>query len=227
MKLNENIEILNEDNMLLMSKYPDKFFDLAFIDPEYGIGATKFISDRNGTQHGNAKAKCKEYTKKEWDNKCPDIAFFKEVFRVSKHQIIFGVNYYPYDLFAGGRIFWDKDNGENDYSDGEIAYCSLFNSVRKIKFKWHGMLQENMKNKENRIHPTQKPVGLYQRIILNWLKPNMKIITKRAMAAKTVAIKFFLFIIFYLVYIINYSISCYASQKMPVKETANYTGDFT
>ena len=171
MKLNENIEILNEDNMLLMSKYPDKFFDLAFIDPEYGIDVT------NQTMgEGGGLAKKINYTKKNWDKKCPDIAFFKEVFRVSKHQIIFGVTYYPYDLFAGGRIVWDKKNGDTDFSDYEIAYCSLFNSVRKVEFKWAGMLQENMKHKEKRIHPTQKPAGLYQRIILKWLKPNMKIL---------------------------------------------------
>ena len=169
------LAITNEDNMLLMARYPDNYFDLAIVDPPYGIGAG--ADARQGLKFNKSATKRKDYGSKDWDKNTPSIEYFKEVIRVSKEQIIWGVNYYPVDLLAGGRIFWDKDTAE-DYtnSDGELAFCSKINSVRKVKIRWNGMLQYDMKNKETRIHPTQKPIPLYKWCLDNFAKPNDKIL---------------------------------------------------
>ena len=167
--------ITNEDNMELMARYPDNYFDLAIVDPPYGIGAG--ADARQGIKFNKSATKRKNYGVKDWDKNTPSIEYFKEVIRVSKEQIIWGVNYYTIDLLAGGRIFWDKDTAE-DYtnSDGELAFCSKINSVKKVKIRWNGMLQYDMKNKETRIHPTQKPIPLYKWCLDNFAKPGDKIL---------------------------------------------------
>ena len=169
------MNITNEDNMELMARYPDKYFDLAIVDPPYGIGAG--ADARQGIKFNKSATKRKNYGVKDWDKNTPSIEYFKEVIRVSKEQIIWGVNYYTIDLLAGGRIFWDKDTAE-DYtnSDGELAFCSKINSVKKVKIRWNGMLQYDMKNKETRIHPTQKPIPLYKWCLDNFAKPGDKIL---------------------------------------------------
>ncbi len=169
------LTITNEDNMLLMARYPDNYFDLAIVDPPYGIGAG--ADARQGIKFNKSATKRKNYGVKDWDKNTPSIEYFKEVIRVSKEQIIWGVNYYTIDLLAGGRIFWDKDTAE-DYtnSDGELAFCSKINSVKKVKIRWNGMLQYDMKNKETRIHPTQKPIPLYKWCLDNFAKPGDKIL---------------------------------------------------
>jgi len=169
------LTITNEDNMELMARYPDKYFDLAIVDPPYGIGAG--ADARQGIKFNKSATRRKDYGVKDWDNNTPNIEYFKEVLRVSKEQIIWGVNYYPIDLLAGGRIFWDKDTAE-DYtnSDGELAFCSKINSVKKVKIRWNGMLQYDMKNKETRIHPTQKPIPLYKWCLENYAKQGDKIL---------------------------------------------------
>lgn len=169
------ITITNEDNMELMARYHDKYFDLAIVDPPYAINAGS--DDRFGQKFKKSATKRKNYQKKDWDNELPSEDYFKELFRISKNQIIWGVNYYPFDFLTGGRIFWDKDTAE-DYtnSDGELAFCSFGNSVRKIKIRWNGMLQPDMKNKEIRIHPTQKPVVLYKWLLDKYAKQGDKII---------------------------------------------------
>ena len=169
------MNITNEDNMELMARYPDNYFDLAIVDPPYGIGAG--ADARQGIKFNKSATKRKNYGVKDWDKNTPSIEYFKEVIRVSKEQIIWGVNYYTIDLLAGGRIFWDKDTAE-DYtnSDGELAFCSKINSVKKVKIRWNGMLQYDMKNKETRIHPTQKPIPLYKWCLDNFAKPGDKIL---------------------------------------------------
>ena len=169
------LTITNEDNMELMARYPDNYFDLAIVDPPYGIGAG--ADARQGIKFNKSATKRKNYGVKDWDKNTPSIEYFKEVIRVSKEQIIWGVNYYTIDLLAGGRIFWDKDTAE-DYtnSDGELAFCSKINSVKKVKIRWNGMLQYDMKNKETRIHPTQKPVALYKWILDKYANPGDKIL---------------------------------------------------
>ena len=171
MKLNEYIEITNEDNMELMARYPDKYFSLAIIDPPYGID--KDGGKIGGDNCGNAK----NYTKKDWDKTPPPQEYFNELLRVSKHQIIFGANHFisriPFD--SSCWIVWDKDNTGN-FADCELAWTSFDTAVRKFQWRWNGMLQQNMKNKELRFHPTQKPIALYAWILKNYAKQGDKII---------------------------------------------------
>lgn len=159
--------ILHGDCMELMEHIEDKSIELACVDPPYGIGAD------TGTGTSN-KTAVSVYSKI-WDKDIPDKKYFDELFRISRNQIIWGVNYYnTYDL-SGGRIVWDKDNTGN-FSDCELAFCSFGIGIKKYKYRWNGMLQENMKQKEIRIHPTQKPVALYRWLLQNYAKPNDKII---------------------------------------------------
>ena len=152
MKLTDKITITNEDNLELMARYPDKYFNLAIVDPPY---KDEFKITANGKA---AKVK-KEYNLIGLNGQ-PTKKYFDELLRISKNQIIWGINYYPY-YFGAGRIVWDKDN-TGVYSDCELAYHSFSDVTRKYQFRWNGMLQGDMKNKETRIHPTQKPVALYK-----------------------------------------------------------------
>ena len=163
------------DCMDLMKDKPDKFYDLAIVDPPYGIGAD--IRNDFGKKRGK-KAACisKNYIKVKWDNTIPEKKYFDELFRISKYQIIWGVNYYNHSNLKGGRIFWNKDIPANyTKSKGEIAFKSFGSGVDYIKITWNGMIQQNMKNKEKRIHPTQKPVALYKWLLQNYAKPGWKI----------------------------------------------------
>ena len=169
------INITNEDNMALMARYPDKYFDLAIVDPPYGIDASG--DNRFGKKASKgAAAITKAYVKKDWDKEYPPEEYFIELFRVSKNQIIWGVNYYPYDL-TGGRIVWDKDVPE-DYSKSkcELAFKSFGYGTDLVKIRWNGMLQKDMKDKENRIHPTQKPRALYKWLLEKYAKQGDKIL---------------------------------------------------
>jgi len=166
-------EVYNIDCIEYMKQFPDKHFDLAVVDPPYGIDVD------NRTDHGKKRSiksasKSKSYDNKGWDKDIPTDEYFNELFRVSKNQIIWGSNYFG---LMGGYIFWDKNTAKGFSSaDGELAYCSLINSVRKVNITWNGMIQENMKNKEQRIHPTQKPVALYKWLLNNYAKEGDKIL---------------------------------------------------
>jgi len=163
------------DCIALMKEYPDKYFDLAVVDPPYGINAdVKNSTDKK--QSKKSASNSKKYGEQKWDADVPTKEYFIELFRVSKEQIIWGVNYYPFDFLAGGRIYWDKCVTMPTYSDGELAYCSLLNSIKSVKIAWHGMIQHDMKNKETRIHPTQKPVKLYDWIFAKYATEGMKIL---------------------------------------------------
>ena len=154
-----------------MKQYPDKHFDLAVVDPPYGINHSEIAGRQSGTKYGNAAAAKKEYTIKDWDKQIPPLEYFVELKRVSKNQIVWGANYMTEHLPPSmGWVFWDKDNGTNGFSDGELAYTSFDKGLRKIKITWNGMIQYDMKNKEDRIHPTQKPVKLYEWIFANYAK---------------------------------------------------------
>ena len=170
------IELHNEDCIPAMKQYPDNYFSLAICDPPYGIDIGN--DDRFGKKTSKkAITHTKNYTKKDWDLDIPTKEYFNELFRVSKNQIIWGVNYFPDERLCGGRIFWDKDVPENySKSKGEIAYKSYGIGVDYIKVTWHGMLQYDMKNKEIRIHPTQKPVQLYRWLLHNYAKEGDKIL---------------------------------------------------
>ena len=167
------IELHNVDCMEFLKGQPDKAFDLAIVDPPYGIG------EDGGTNHTRGVlCKSKAFVSKGWDVSAPDSDYFKELRRVSSNQIVWGANHYIDRLPYGSPcwIVWDKDNGANDFADCELAYTSFPTAVRRFRFKWHGMLQEDMANKEIRIHPTQKPVALYRWLLKNYAKPGQKIL---------------------------------------------------
>jgi site-specific DNA-methyltransferase (adenine-specific) len=170
MKLTDKIEITNEDNMLLMARYPDNYFDLAIVDPPYGIGeASSKIHSRHPSQL--------KYSIKDWDSEPPSQKYFDELLRVSKNQIIWGANHFIERINKNSScwIVWDKD-GFGDQADCEIAWTSFKTAVRKYKYTWNGFRQEDMKNKEVRFHPTQKPAALYKWILDKYAKTNDKIL---------------------------------------------------
>ncbi len=166
----------NIDCMEFMKGIPDKFFELAIVDPPYGIGASKDL--RGGTRHGKALAKSKSYGKKMWDNSSPENEYFLQLQRVSVNQIIWGANHFISKTAIDSPcwIVWDKDNGDNGYADCELAYTSFRTAVRKVKIRWHGMLQHDMSNKQERIHPTQKPIQLYNWLLKHYANPGDKIL---------------------------------------------------
>ena len=170
-------EVYNIDCLEYMRTLPDKAFQLAIADPPYGIDADRSQKQRAGIQAGHAAAPSKDYGNSEWDSKAPDKEWFDELRRISKHQIIWGANHFisriPID--SSCWIVWDKDNGDNTYADCELAWTSFPTAVRRLRYKWHGMLQENMAQKEERIHPTQKPVALYAWLLKNYAKPGDRI----------------------------------------------------
>jgi len=158
------ITITNEDNMALMARYPDKYFDLAICDPPYGIGASEMTM---------GSGKNKKYKKgKNWDNEIPSQDYFNELFRVSKNQIIWGGNYFPLPL-TKSWIFWDKGiNGDCDFADGELAWTSFNKVLRIAPIRYKGFLGAD----KERIHPTQKPVALYKWLLHNYAKQGDKIL---------------------------------------------------
>jgi len=160
-------EVYLEDCVTALKRYADNHFDLAIVDPPYGIDINNQSQGKGG-----GVAKKIEYTKKDWDKQAPNIYYFNELMRVSKNQIIWGANHFiekiPYN--ASCWIVWNKENGETDFADCELAWTSFETAVRIFKWKWAGMLQQNMKDKEQRIHPTQKPVALYEWILSKYAK---------------------------------------------------------
>ena len=166
------IDLKNIDCMDYMAQCEDNAFDLAIVDPPYGIG------EDGKKNHSRGKlAKAKQYNPKNWDNCIPEARYFTELKRVSKNQIIWGGNYFIEFLENSPCwIVWDKLNGDTDFADCELAWTSFKTSVRKIKWKWQGMLQQNMKNKELRIHPTQKPAKIYEWILMKYAKEGDKIL---------------------------------------------------
>lgn len=157
MKIKHN-QIYNEDCLQFMKQLPDEYFDLIITDPPYGIGEKNI---QNNKSRGKLAKSTNWKDSGEWDNSIPSEECFKEMLRVSKNQIMFGGNYMTQYLNPSSCwIVWDKDNGNNDFADCELAWTSFNKAVRKFKWRWNGMLQEDMKNKEKREHPTQKPVSL-------------------------------------------------------------------
>jgi len=171
------ITLLNIDCMEYMATLPDKAFDLAIVDPPYGINHAEIAGKQSGKQYGNAAAAKQIYEVKDWDKSIPDQKYYIELMRVSKNQIVWGANYMTEFLPSSmGWIFWDKDNGSNGFSDGELAFTSFSKGLRKYTYTWNGMIQGDMKNKEARIHPTQKPVKLYEWLLTNYAKPGQRIL---------------------------------------------------
>lgn len=174
-------QIINSDCIDVMREMPDKCVDLVLTDPPYGIGeaAGKNLSRSKAfgsKSFGNKNTlrrviPSKDYGNKSWDNAIPSKEVFQQIQRISKNQIIFGGNYFVEHLYNSPCwLVWDKDNS-GDFADCELAWTSFKTAVRKFKYRWNGMLQEDMKNKEKRIHPTQKPVALFEWIMRLYSNP--------------------------------------------------------
>lgn len=166
------MKITCEDNMELMARYEDKYFDLAIVDPPYGIDADKKNSVKK-MQSKKSAGLSKDYGNQDWDSAIPNDDYFKELNRVSKRQIIWGANFFN---LQGGMLYWHKQVTMPTYSQGELAWLSWLNKIDFVDIAWHGMIQHDMKNKEIRIHPTQKPVKLYEWLLMNYAKEGDKIL---------------------------------------------------
>lgn len=174
-----NIELLNMDCLLYMKQCEDKQFDWAIVDPPYGIG---FDGHHTITKEGHKgfSAKKELHAKKDWDSQRPSAEYFTELQRISKNQIVWGGNYFA-DLLPPkkGWIFWDKKitNANNtNFSDGELAWTSSDGILRRFTYDWIGFGYLNNPQKEKKIHPTQKPVQLYEWILDTYVKEGSKII---------------------------------------------------
>lgn len=194
LKITDYIDISHEDNKLLMRRYPDKYFALAIVDPPYGIDGN---SHRKNKSRGKLTMS-KDYHTALWDQSVPDDEYFKELFRISKNQIIFGGNYFPQlgnvhkpprmkDLtewikeHPTGWMIWDKVNGKTNFNDVELAWTSFDKPTFIYRFMWNGMMQGSsilnghiMNGKkelnQKRIHPTEKPIMMYEFILMNYSK---------------------------------------------------------
>jgi site-specific DNA-methyltransferase (adenine-specific) len=164
------INITNECNMELMARYEDNYFDLAIVDPPYG--GNDAIGLKDNTTKNKQATKRTNYNV--FENVAPSIEYFKELKRISKNQIIWGVNFYKNFDLSGGRLCWDKKG--TAFGRAELAYLSMTKSVNVCEITWNGMIQHDMKNKELRIHPTQKPVKLYEWLLMNYAKEGDKIL---------------------------------------------------
>ena len=172
MKVTDKLTITNEDNMDLMSRYPNNYFELAIVDPPYFEDYGK----KNYTGNDVSTTGVKRQTNKITHWEIPNEIYFNELFRVSKNQIIWGCNYYAKYIPYVGRIVWDKKNESSTFSKCELASHSFGVIVEKFEYMWNGMLQQDMKNKESRIHPTQKPVALYKWLLDKYAKQGDKIL---------------------------------------------------
>lgn len=160
-----NIELYNEDNMTLMARYPDNYFDVAIVDPPYGIGLVKTENGNYGIRKEN-KGNIDQQSA--WDFERPKKEYWDELFRVSKNQIVWGANYFtPYLPPSMGWIFWDKQNGTSYFSDGELAFTSFEKGLRMIR---------NVTDRKDRFHPSQKPVRVYGWILNHYCKKGDKVL---------------------------------------------------
>ncbi len=158
------IELFNTDCMEFMKDKPDNYYDLAIVDPNYGI----FTSDATGFKnHKNQKLE---------NDVRPGPDYFVELFRVSKNQIIWGAQYFTEDLPNFSQlIIWDKKTGGNYFADGEAAYCSIKGTLRIFRHQWCGAFKDSERG-EKSIHPTQKPVDLYRWLLKKYANQGDKIL---------------------------------------------------
>ena len=163
------IHLYNKDCMEAMASMEDNQFDLAIVDPPYGIN----ISSSGGYYHRKGKGQSNPHTKKNWDNSIPSKKYFDELKRVSKNQIIWGGNYFT-DFLVPSRcwIFWDKIKYVENYADGELAWTSFNKNTKQIRIQHHGFLNSDGIS----IHPTQKPVALYTWLLNKYAQQGWKIL---------------------------------------------------
>ena len=164
------INLHNVDCMEYMASLPDKAFDLAIVDPPYGIGwdGEKAGMAENSSAKWKAPPTANRYVKKEWDKGAPPMEYFDELRRVSREQIIWGGNYFPLPP-TGGWVVWKKGTAEGmSLSDAELAWTNASNNVKVVELLWAGFRRCEA---ADRIHPTQKPVALYRWLLQNYAKP--------------------------------------------------------
>ncbi len=167
-----DITLINGDCMEYMAGCEDNAFELALVDPPYfkAYGKGAFT----GTKVSSTGVTRTQFNCKHFD--VPSEKYFCELVRVSRNQIVWGCNYYAKFIPTDGRIVWDKKNDSSSYSKAEIASHSFGRRVDMFRFEWNGMLQEDMKNKEQRIHSCQKPVALYKWLLTNYAKEGDRIL---------------------------------------------------
>jgi site-specific DNA-methyltransferase (adenine-specific) len=180
-----NGDCMNPENGL--PSYPDKFWELAICDPPYGIGLDSIY--KHGSTDGTI------HDKKEWNDTAPTEKYFIELHRISKHQIIWGCNYYAKYIPAVGRIVHDKELVIEDtklkYSEADLASCSLQKRITIFRYRWNGNVQGDTINWKNdgpdrRIHPTQKPIALYKWLLTKYAKPGDKILDTHVGSASSI-----------------------------------------
>jgi len=188
--------VYNEDCIEGLKRFPDKYFDWAMCDIPYGINVGKMaylketqttVKQKNGTRLNGNRNK-KPYTIKDWDNEVPTQEYFDELKRVSKEQIIFGIDYVEWQGVGNGRIKWDKGVADGmSFNRYEVAYCSAIDYEMELPLLWAGMCQAkslsepmtqqgNKKLNEKRIHPCHKPILLYQKLIIEFGMKGRKIV---------------------------------------------------
>ena len=171
------IELLHIDCMAYMATLPDKAFDLAIVDPPYGIGfdgeVDSMVSNNTSGKWNNARGS--GYVRKEWDKNKPDSSYFTELGRISKNQIVWGGNYFSECLkSSGGWVVWDKQRpADFSLSQAELAWVSGSGRVAIFRYLWHGFQKQEQ---EDRFHPTQKPVQLYKWLLKNYAKDGDRIL---------------------------------------------------
>jgi len=167
MNITDKIQITNEDNMLLMARYPDKYFDLAIVDPPYALG----IDGQKKITCKNPKHNRKKHEHKGWDKSIPEKSYFDELKRVSKNQIIWGGNYFTEFLKpTKAWVFWYKGQNDLTMSDGEMAWTSFDSVTRQVEINRASLIAQNT------FHPTEKPYKLYKWLLDRYAKQGDKIL---------------------------------------------------
>lgn len=171
----DKTRVFNMDCMEYMRSVDDGYFELAVVDPPYGINFGEF-NRTNKTSNG-VRYKVNKYKNSKWDDSIPTDEYFSELKRVSINQIVWGGNYFPQLWINGckGFIFWFKGNPVPNFSDGELAWTSFNKVAKQIDYKYYGNLEGNSSSSE-KIHPTQKPVKLYEWLLMNYAKEEDKIL---------------------------------------------------
>ncbi|MEK6884503.1 MAG: DNA methyltransferase [Nanoarchaeota archaeon] len=170
--------ITNENNIDLMKRYPDRYFDIAIVDPPYAVGASNGVFGRGGNKAKNRRIKTELHHYSN-HNEVPDEIYFDELYRVSKNQIIWGANYYPEYLNHSGWIVWDKMKSDGLLSEAELAYQSFDKVVKIFKHEWEGFRKGKGSfegTAKSIIHPNQKPVKLYKWCLDKYAKEGDKIL---------------------------------------------------
>ena len=171
-----NINLHLGDCLEAMKEMPDNTYDLAIVDPPYGIDLAN-MNMGAGKSKKASKIENRKWTAKDWDKHTPTIEYFDNLIRVSKEQIIWGGNYFPFIWGFGGRcfIYWHKGNPVSNFADGELAWTSFDKNAKQFNYRYYGNLEGNTSTGV-KFHPTQKPIALYEWLLMNYAKEGDKIL---------------------------------------------------